>query len=368
MMEFCYSDEELMLQRSIREMFREKNSIEKVRNFVENKEENKLLNQLVSQLGLLNVLDLDNDVAKGLVSSVIIAQEAGRSLLTYPYIEAILSTALITVAQTKKEILSQIENGKLLPTIAWGTTDAVIEKKDDDIYIGNGILKEVPFANEADIIVASVRVAGSGDTKTQEEKLVLIETNRNELSINDSFSMDETYPLYHVALHDYSFKQSDFLFMEGGVNNFVLKEKVRLIAALLLAAEITGASEQMMYQTVEYMKERKQFGVAIGTFQSLKHMAADMFVHVESMKAAVDYSAWTLDVNHPEAKEAVSIAKSYASSKGIELAGNAIQMHGGIGYTWENDMHFYFKRIRRAASLLGDSYEHREKIATLVIK
>ncbi|WP_203363740.1 acyl-CoA dehydrogenase [Bacillus sp. REN10] len=366
-MEFSYNDEEVMLQRSIRDMLKEKNTIEHVRHFIKTSEMSQEIRKLIAQQGILSMFDLASDENKGMIPGVIFAQEAGRALLAYPYIEATLVNALLSTSDIQAKMVANIETGRTLPTIAWTSTEARVEKRGENHYVANGILKEVPFAKDADLILASIRVLGGGFSSQEEETLVLIDAKSNHLNFLNNQSMDETYPLYEVALHDYAFDQSSIVLAEGmGVGNQKMKELKR-IASLLLAAELTGASERMMHSTLQYLKERKQFGVAIGSFQALKHMAADMFTQIESMKAAIDYSAWALDMNHKEAEEAVSIAKSYASSHSIKIAGDAIQMHGGIGYTWENDMHLFFKRIRRAAAILGNSYDHRETIAKLVI-
>ncbi|MFD1929080.1 acyl-CoA dehydrogenase family protein [Sporosarcina siberiensis] len=366
-MEFYYSEEEVMLQRSVREMLKEKNTIPHVRQYVDEQVVSQELRQLIAQQGILNMFDLENEEEKGMIPGVIIAQEAGRFLLTYPYIEAILATSLLSTCDNAEKTVANISSGKVLPTIAWTSMEATAVKVEGDQFIANGILKEVPFAKDADIILASVRVLGSGFTAKEEETLIIIDAKSEKLSIRNSESMDETYPLYEVALHDYTFDRSSILIEEGMGSGHEKMRQLKQIGSLLLAAEITGASERMMSSTVKYLKEREQFGVVIGSFQSLKHMAADMFMQIESMKVAIDYSAWTIDVNHEEAVEAVSIAKSYASANSVKIAGDAIQMHGGIGYTWENDMHLYFKRIRRASSLLGNSYANRETIAKLVI-
>lgn len=366
-MDFSYSDEEVMLQRSVREMLREKNSVEQVREYVDKNTINNEMSKLIAQQGILSMVDLEDKENKGMIPGVIFAQEAGRSLLMYPYIEAILTNALLSTDDKHTKTVANIEDGNKVPTIAWTSAEATVEKTVDNEYVANGILKDVPFAKDADIILASVRILGSGLSSKDEETIILLDAKSDQLSVRNHQSLDETYPIYEVALHNYTFDSSSIVFMEGmGVGHQKMAYLKRLATALL-AAEITGASERMMHSTVAYLKERQQFGVPIGSFQALKHMAADMYTKVESMKVAIDYCAWTLDVDHEEALEAVSIAKSYASSNAIAIAGDAIQMHGGIGYTWENDMHLFFKRIRRAAVLLGTSYAHREILATLKI-
>lgn len=345
-----------MLEKSLHTMLKDKHSTKVVREFMEKPHVSKEMRHLIANQGLLSMIELEGK-EKGMVPAIIIAKEAGRHLLTYPYLEALLATTVLKASDQHAAVVEKIESGTVLPTIAWASEE-VIGDDNGSAMILNGTLKEVPFATDADCILTVIKLYGGKNI------FALLQTNAEGLSFENMQSMDETYPLYEVKLDNYSLKQSEILQIEQADE---LIGKIKQIGSLLLAAELTGASEKMMYETVEYMKQREQFGVLIGTFQALKHMASDMFIQVESAKAAVDYAAWAMDVDDQEAAEAVSIAKSYISQAAVKMAGDAIQMHGGIGYTWENDMHLYFKRIRRCSSLLGDCYEHREFLAKKVV-
>ena len=364
---FGYSDEEKMLQRSVREMLKERNSTDYVRGFMKDSTISKDMQKLLAQQGLLGIIDLESKEEKGIVNAIIVSQEAGRSLLAYPLLESMVGLAVLKKEDKQhQQLIDDIELGKKTLTVAWVNVDAKARRVEEG-YVINGTLREVPFAQDADVILANVRINGYGATAEDEETLVVIDGKHSAVTKLSCQSVDETYPLYEINLANYPLKKEHLVGKAGMGSGHQKMKKMRELGSLLLAAEIVGCSERALYETVEYTKQREQFGTVIGSFQALKHMAAEMYMKVESGKVAVDYAAWAVDTDNEEAEEAVAIAKSYTSSTGIEICGNAIQMHGGIGFTWENDTHLFFKRVRRSAALLGDAYEYREKLATIAI-
>ena len=139
------------------------------------------------------------------------------------------------------------------------------------------------------------------------------------------------------------------------------------IATAALAAELVGGMQRTLDITVEYAKTRKQFGKPIGMFQAVQHQCADMYLETESARSAVYYAGWALEENSPDAATAVSIAKMYASDAGRTVGNRGIQIHGGMGFTWENDVHLYYRRAKGSETAFGDATFHRERIASLVI-
>jgi alkylation response protein AidB-like acyl-CoA dehydrogenase len=134
-------------------------------------------------------------------------------------------------------------------------------------------------------------------------------------------------------------------------------------ARLALAAELAGIAEAALALTVEYLGVREQFGRPLATFQALQHRCADMKVEVENTKSLVYYAAWALDCGSDDARQAVAMAKAYASEACPMVVADAVQLHGGIGFTWEHDLHMYFKRAKADEVLLGDAVESREFVA-----
>ena len=123
-----------------------------------------------------------------------------------------------------------------------------------------------------------------------------------------------------------------------------------------------GAARKSMELSVEYAKVRHQFGQPIGAFQAVKHMCAEMLMAVENAHAATYYAAWALDANAPDAAFAASVAKAFVSEAARKVCGDAIQVHGGIGFTWDYDLHLYFKRAKHLEALYGDAEFHREPV------
>jgi len=139
-------------------------------------------------------------------------------------------------------------------------------------------------------------------------------------------------------------------------------------AALGAAAEMLGAARRCLEMSVEYAKVREQFGQPIGAFQAIRHKCADMLVEVENSHSAVYYAAWALDAGAEDATLATSVAKAYVGDASRKVCGESIQTHGGIGFTWEYDLHLYFKRAKALETMYGDADYHRELITRLVTR
>ena len=137
--------------------------------------------------------------------------------------------------------------------------------------------------------------------------------------------------------------------------------------AVALAAESVGIAQRMMEESVAYAKERKQFGQPIGANQAVSHRCAQMLMESESARSATLYAAWTADYEPDSLALAAASAKAYASDAGWRVSASALQVHGGIGFTWEHDLHFFLKRARTNAQLFGSAAEHRERVASLIV-
>ncbi len=137
------------------------------------------------------------------------------------------------------------------------------------------------------------------------------------------------------------------------------------VATLAVGADMLGGMSWILADTVEYAKTRQQFGKVIGSFQAVQHMCADMLLLAESSRSAVYYAAWALDAEPASAARHVSIAKAYASDAAREVANRGVQVHGGIGFTWEHDLQLYYKRAKASEVLFGDAAYHRALLAEL---
>jgi len=176
--------------------------------------------------------------------------------------------------------------------------------------------------------------------------------------------MDQTRKLCEVTLKEVSLAAAARLGEIGGGWTAVARVLDR--ATVALCAEMCGGAQKVLDMTVEYAKIRQAFGRPIGSYQGVKHKAADMLVDVENSKSITYYAAWAMDEGVPEAPLAVSMAKAYVSDAYRRVSANGIQLHGGIGFTWEHDLHLYFKRAKGSEFTFGDATFHRERVAQLV--
>ncbi len=136
--------------------------------------------------------------------------------------------------------------------------------------------------------------------------------------------------------------------------------------ATYAAAEMLGGADRVLAMAVEYAKERVQFGRPIGSFQAVKHRCADMLVDVEGMRSSVYWAAWCIGAAHPDASVAASTAKIWCSDASKRVMASALQVHGGIGFTWEHDLHLFMKRAQLDQLAFGDASFHRERLAGLL--
>src|SRR5205085_4817547 len=136
--------------------------------------------------------------------------------------------------------------------------------------------------------------------------------------------------------------------------------------ATAYAAELLGAAQHMLDESAQYAKERVQFDRPIGSFQAVKHRLADMLVDVEGMRSAVYWAAWCIAAGHPDASVAASTAKVWCSDAARRVMASGLQVHGGIGFTWEHDLHLYLKRCQLDEVSFGDAAFHRERLARLL--
>jgi alkylation response protein AidB-like acyl-CoA dehydrogenase len=143
-------------------------------------------------------------------------------------------------------------------------------------------------------------------------------------------------------------------------------ERHRQVGAVALSAELLGIAQRMLDVSVAYARDRVQFGKPIGSFQAVKHRCADMLVDVEAMRSAVWWAAWCIATEHADAPVAASAAKSWCSEAGLRVCQSALQVHGGIGFTWECDVHLYLKRAQLDAVSFGDGPHHLARLARLL--
>jgi alkylation response protein AidB-like acyl-CoA dehydrogenase len=219
----------------------------------------------------------------------------------------------------------------------------------------NGRKLFVPDAAVADFLLVVARMDG-------DLAVFVVPSNAKGLRITNLPAMDATRKLYEVTFDNIPAE----LLAQGSHARTAL-DRALDIATVGLVAEMTGGMQRLLEITVEYAKTRKQFGRAIGEFQAVQHQCADMLVYTESSRSAAYYAAYAIQEGIPEARLAVSVAKAYASDAYREVGNRAIQVHGGMGFTWENDVHLFYRRAKASEVAFGDAAFHRERIAKVVV-
>jgi len=295
----------------------------------------------------------------GKVELILLMEEAGYALLPGPFFStvALAVPTIDTVASPaqKKKYLSRIASGDARSTVAvleesasWDLSDAKLAAAGDKL---TGTKLFVTDAAVADFIVV---IAQNG--------VFMVDAKAPGLRIEPMKGMDLTRKVYSVQ---FSNTPAEKLGSRNGDGDGVTRAFA--LATTALAAEMVGGMQRALEITVAYAKTRKQFGKPIGIYQAVQHQCADMYLQTESSRSAVYYAAWALQENTPDAATAVSIAKMYASDAGRNVGNHGIQVHGGMGFTWENDLHLYYRRAKASETMLGDAAFHRERIARQVI-
>jgi alkylation response protein AidB-like acyl-CoA dehydrogenase len=204
-------------------------------------------------------------------------------------------------------------------------------------------------------------IARSGDD------LVILPVSRTAEGVTVTLtpSIDATRKLYSIDFYNVTVPEGDAL--ETGYRVKEALDAATGIATVALCAEMNGGMQWTLDTTVEYAKTRLQFDKPIGIYQAVQHRCAEMVLFTESARSSVYYAAWALSENDPSARLAVSMAKAYCSDAARETGNRGIQMHGGIGFTWEHNLHLYYKRAKSSEIMFGDATYHRELIAKEVV-
>ena len=375
-MNFALSEEQQMLQQMVRDFVSRESSLKRIRALREDPVgfSRKVWGQM-AELGLLGITlpEADGGGGMGMVEMVVVMEELGRGLMPEPMLSTVLLAAHAiryggTAAQ-RKAWLPRVAEGQALMTLAYqepqGRFDpfdvATQASKEGQGWRLQGQKIFVPDAEVADALVVTARTGG-GRRDREGVEMFLVPRDAKGVTLEAVPSMDWR--------RRYSVKLDGVVLGAEAKLSGELPPDQALEAALDRAtagvsAEMLGAMNQAFTMTLDYMKTRVQFGKPIGSFQALKHRAADEYVQTELARSSVYYAAMCLDESLPDTGAAVSTAKARCNDAFHLVANESIQMHGGIGMTDEHDIGFFFKRARVAEVTLGDAAYHRERYARL---
>jgi alkylation response protein AidB-like acyl-CoA dehydrogenase len=294
----------------------------------------------------------------GKVELVLLMEEAGYALLPGPLFSTVALAGAVLAAvgapEQKKKYLPRIASGDVRATVILMEPGVGQDSSDNQIAIAGGKLTGTKlFVTDAAVADFILIVTSSG--------VYLADAKAPGIKIAPMKGMDLTRKIYSVKFQNTPVEKLGATANVGGLT------RALDAATAALAAEMVGGMQRTLELTVAYAKTRKQFGKPIGTFQAVQHMCADMYLETESARSAAYYAAWALEENAPDAAVAVSVAKMYASDACRTVGNRGIQVYGGMGFTWENDLHLYYRRAKASETMLGDATFHRERIARLVI-
>jgi alkylation response protein AidB-like acyl-CoA dehydrogenase len=371
-MNFAFSEEQDQLRDAVRKFLEAKSPETEVRRLMETTEgyDPAVWKQMAQELGLQSLHIPEEFGGQGFtfVELGIVLEEQGRALLCAPYFSTVVlaANAILNAGSDadKQELLPAIASGESIATLAftepngrWDASGITMESssKGDGVVL-DGEKMFVLDGHTADVIVVAARESGtSGEDGIS---FFTVAGDAAGLTRTALATMDQTRK---QAKLEFSAVEAKRLGDAGTA--WAALSKTLDQAAVAISNEMVGGAQFVLEESVQYAKDRVQFGRPIGSFQAIKHKCADMLLEVESAKSAAYYSSWAAAEDNDELPVVASLAKAYCSDAYFHAAAENIQIHGGIGFTWEHNAHLYFKRAKSSEILLGDATYHRELLA-----
>src|SRR5580693_2716010 len=377
------STEQRELRESVRRFLAERAPLTKVRDLMETADgtDPDVWRQASAQLGLPGIAVPEEYGGAGFsfAEQAIVLEELGAALFTGPYLaSAVLAAAALLASddtETMKDLLPGIAAGETVATLAFtedggswdpasirlaatrnATTRNAATKDTTSGWRLDGHKSFVLDGHSADLILAVAATETDGKLS-----LFAVTGTANGLTRQALPTLDQTRKLARLSFNHTPAR----LVGEPGAARAVLDHTLD-VAAVALAAEQLGGAQRALDMAVAYAKVRQQFGRPIGSFQAIKHRCADLLLEVESLRSAVGYAAAAVSGSSSELAVLAPLVKAYASDTYFHVAAANIQIHGGIGFTWEHDAHLYLKRAKASELFLGDGSYHRERLATRI--
>lgn len=371
-MDVTFSDDQELLRKSAREFLIDQCPTSLVREVMDQGPATKGAEALwkkIAELGWMG-LALDEShggLGLGLVDNAILAEEMGRSLLPVPWFSTVcLAAEAIRVVgneEQKNEWLPKIASGEIKATLAFLEPDAKLGS--DGIrasaeaagkgYRLEGTKAFVPDASTADLVLIVAQLEG---------KPAIFISGGEGIKTTEEPTLDQTRRLSRIDLSGVEIGGDALL--GGAACGYAVVAHCLDRATAILCAEMCGGSQKVLELAVDYAKNREQFGRPIGSFQGVSHRCADMLLQIESARSLTYYAAWCCEQDEDQAPIATSSAKAAASDTYRSCTAQAIQVHGGIGFTWEADLHLWYRRSFWGSAMLGDAVHHRERVASLL--
>jgi alkylation response protein AidB-like acyl-CoA dehydrogenase len=369
-MDFDLSKPQKMLQDSVKEFLSRHCPLERVRELMETPtaHDPELWEGLTDQGWVaLTLPEAFEGLELGAVDLAVVTEAMGASCMPGPFLSNALGAEIVARSGNNDfaaEVLPSVADGATLVTLAlleekgsWDPEDVrlTIAESEGGLMV-TGTKLFVADAESADLLLVVGRLDGA-------PAVVSVPRDAAGLTVEAVPAIDATRKLYRVV---FDAVVGGTLVARGEMAAKALHDATRL-ATVAVCAELVGGMQWVLDTSVEYAKTREQFGRVIGSFQAVQHHCADMLYLLENARSAAYYAAWAVSVDDPDADRAVSVAKAYCSDAAREVGNLGIQVHGGIGFTWEHDLHLFYKRAKANEILFGDAGFHRDRIAALVI-
>lgn len=369
-MELVFSPEQEELRRSVRRFIEARSPLSAVREQMESETgyDASVWRQLADQLGLQSIAIPEEYGGAGssFVDLAIVLEELGRGLVPSPFFGSVVlaAYALLDAGDDAacRDLLPGIADGSRLATLAftedsgsWDLGDITLSAvPEGDGWSLTGAKSYVVDGHVADLILVAARTAAG-------LSLFAVEADAPGLTRTQVPTLDQTRRLARLVLDA---TPARLIGTDGAAQTSLARTLDK--AAIALAAEQLGGAQAALDMAVDYAKVRQQFGQPIGSFQAIKHKASEMLLRVESARSATYYGMWAVADDGEDVPIVASLVKAYCSEAYFHAAAENIQIHGGIGFTWEHDAHLYFKRAKSAQLFLGDGDFHRENLAERV--
>ena len=374
-MHFAFNEDQEALRTAAREFLADHSTAAQVRKVMESQAgyDPEVWRRVGAELGWTSIIIPEQYGGAGLtyVELVGLMEEMGAALLCAPFFSTVCLAANALLIggreEQKQEWLPEIATGNTIATIAFteanGRWDAsgieMVAGTDGTSFTLNGSKTFVLDGHTADLLIVAARLAGSRGR----DGITLLVVPAKSPGIERRLlpTMDQTRKQAAITFADVRVPSSAVVGTAG--NGWQVLSQTLDHAAIALAAEQVGGAQRCLDLSVDYAKQRIQFGRPIGSFQSIKHKCADMLLRVESARSASYYAGWAAAEGDAEVPVLASLAKAYCSDAYFHCAAESVQIHGGVGFTWEYDVHLYFKRAKSSETLLGDATYHRELVA-----
>jgi alkylation response protein AidB-like acyl-CoA dehydrogenase len=362
-MDFALSDDQLELQRSVRQFLQDRYPVERVAEMAEGGGDDRGPWNEVAELGwtAISVPEERGGLGLSFVEESLVLEQLGWALFPGPYFSSV--ALALPALSADPDLEKEVASGTKTATLAWAGADgefrhtnlAVVAERDGETWRLSGTAMFVPDASVADLVV----VAASAP---DEPGLWAVQPANGEVPVEGLPTVDTTRRLGALTLDRTGAQR-----LASSTDGEALMETIRCRALAGLAAEAVGVASRALELAVEHARAREQFGRPIGVYQAVSHSLADAFVEVESARSLAYWAAWAVASGADEAGQAAAAAKAYAAEAAVRTCERAIQVHGGIGFTWEHPLHRFYRRALWIAAFMGWPALHRAQLAASLL-